>query len=900
MKPQIISQKKTGEKTKSGEVNARGPQIFPQPNSESLQDLLIVSTDTHYRIVNFNTSFGEATSQAYGTNVKIGMNLLDCITQDEERKKEKIYLDQALAGQSHVAVKNNGNADRSYFETRYNPMMGDRNKIIGVTVFTSNITERKLAEEKVKSINKQLEEAKQAAELANCAKGRFLANMSHEIRTPLNAIIGLSHLALRTDLTPKQLDYLEKIESSSESLLGIISDILDFSKIEAGKLTIEEINFDLEEVFQKLADVAIYKAQRKGLEIAFGIASDVPTNLIGDPTRLGQILNNFCNNAIKFTEKGVIVAKVKLVEDLDDKIKLQFSISDTGIGMEKEQIDKLFKPFTQADDSISRKYGGTGLGLSIVKQLVEIMDGTVWVKSELGKGSRFYFTVCLNKQKHQRKKLVPSIDLRKLRVLLVDDNKSVSKIFKEALESFTFDVITAESGKEAIDLLKNSQNEPVRLVLMDLEMEGMDGLETVEVIRRDEQLVNLPIIMTCTGYVNDEVLKRTEELRLSGILVKPVRYSKLYDTIMGVFGQGATSKKKRNGKRLKLFEELHRYTILLVEDNEINQQVANELLEAAGFNVEIAGNGLEALNKVTDSGSPSKYDLILMDLQMPVMGGYNATVEIRKLKEYSTLPIIAMTADAMDGVREKCLEAGMKDFITKPINPDKLLEVVKKWLKPMEEAMVRNAARSAKVKPNGLVVSGMEGIDQNDGIGHVGGNATLYYDLLGKFLSKNDHFIEEVKMEFRSGKQEQGRRLIHTMKGMSGNLGMVRLHETCKKVEDSLQYEPASKLDEIISPLSDELQLVLRSLKTNLVKKSTSSSLAPSEKVGSLLRELKTLLKDQNPDASNILSQIGILNGYEKQMEQLEKAVKAYDFDAAVEIITEIKFPNWAAMVTSK
>jgi PAS domain S-box-containing protein len=484
---------------------------------------------------------------------------------------------------------------------------------------------------KIKQIENELKISKSLAENANHTKSRFLANMSHEIRTPLNAVLGLSHLALKTDLTAKQSDYLKKIQSSSESLLSIINDILDFSKVESGKLKLEEVAFDLEEVFQKLADVIAYKAEIKGLEIAIGIDHNVPTYLVGDPVSLERILSNLCSNAVKFTEQGEVIIKVSLAETSGDFVKLKFHVSDTGIGMDELQLSKLFEPFTQADNSISRKYGGTGLGLSILKRLVELMDGEVSVISSPGEGSDFTFTVWLKIQEQQRQFTPPSIDLRELNVLVVEDNLSSLNIMKDMLQSFSFNVITVDSGLKAIHYLKNTANlRPVQLVLMDSKMPGMDGLEAAAIIRQDAQLTGVKIILMCKGSRHEIVFQKSEELRLSGILVKPIRYSTTYDLIINAIEKNTSIKQPRrqSGIQAGLIQKIHHGRVLVVEDNEINQQVASELLTGFGFMVDIAANGFEAVTKTKNSRNSERYDLILMDLQMPVMGGINATIEI--------------------------------------------------------------------------------------------------------------------------------------------------------------------------------------------------------------------------------------------------------------------------------
>ena len=474
--------------------------------------------------------------------------------------------------------------------------------------------------------------AREAAEDATRAKGDFLANMSHEIRTPMNAVIGMAHLALKTDLTPKQQDYLTKIQSSANSLLGIINDILDFSKIEAGKLDMESVEFNLDHVLDNLANLITVKAQEKeDLEILFATSHRVPRLLVGDSLRLGQVLINLANNAVKFTDSGEIVVSTKLGKKDEDRVTLKFSVRDTGIGLTEDQIDKLFEAFSQADTSTTRKYGGTGLGLNISKLLVEMMGGKIWVESEPGRGSTFNFTANfgLKKQKAQ-KRLGPSTDLQGKKILVVDDNATSRKIFEEILKSFSFEVSLAASGEEGLAELESAPKDyPYDLVIMDWRMPGMDGLEASRRIKNHTELGRIPPIILVTGYGREDVIQQTKQLELEGLLIKPVSPSVLFDAIMQALGKDVQKVSRVDHKKEDKTEGLAAIQgarLLLVEDNEINQQVAREILEGAGLNVTLANDGQEAVEAV----KKNKYDAILMDIQMPVMDGYEATRKIRK------------------------------------------------------------------------------------------------------------------------------------------------------------------------------------------------------------------------------------------------------------------------------
>ena len=498
------------------------------------------------------------------------------------------------------------------------PIKNNEGEITHFVAVKQDITERKHMEA-------ELLKAKQAADEANKAKGDFLANMSHEIRTPMNAVIGMAHLALKTDLSPKQGDYLKKIQSSANSLLGIINDILDFSKIEAGKMDIETVDFNLEDVMDNLANLITVKAQEKeDLEVLFNTNWEVPRFLVGDALRLGQVLINLSNNAVKFTDSGEIVVSTELLKRNKDIVTLKFSVRDTGIGLTEEQAGKLFQSFTQADTSTTRKYGGTGLGLAISKKLVNMMGGEIWVESEHGQGTTFNFTADFGLGKERAKKrFAPSTDLRGTKVLVVDDNATSRKILKDMLESFTFEVTVAASGPEGISELESApQDQPFELVVMDWKMPKMDGIEASERIKSHPGLIKIPAIILVTAYGREEVMQQAEQVGLDGFLLKPVNPSVLFDATMQVFGEAIPEKSRitrRGQKEAEVLQQIQGAHVLLVEDNEINQQVAREILEGAGLNVSLANNGQEAIDAI----NKNEYDAVLMDVQMPVMDGYH-------------------------------------------------------------------------------------------------------------------------------------------------------------------------------------------------------------------------------------------------------------------------------------
>jgi signal transduction histidine kinase/DNA-binding response OmpR family regulator/HPt (histidine-containing phosphotransfer) domain-containing protein len=689
-----------------------------------------------------------------------------------------------------------------------------------------------------------LDDARAEAEDATKAKSDFLANMSHEIRTPMNAIMGMAHLAMKTDLTAKQYDYLKKVDISAKSLLGIINDILDFSKIEAGKMDMESVDFQLEDTLDNISTLVGIKTQEKGLELLFKTDPSVPTALVGDPLRLGQILINLSNNAVKFTDTGEIVVSTELVKKDKAQVALKFSVRDTGIGMTAEQAAKLFQPFAQADSSTTRKYGGTGLGLTISKRLAEMMGGEIWVESESGRGSTFSFTANFGLRKEgAKKRFRPASDLRGMKVLVVDDNATSMSILQEMLESFSFKVSLAASGEEGIAELESaSKDKPFELVIMDWKMPGMDGIEASQQIKDHKNLSKIPPIIMVTAYGREEVMQQADEVGLEGFLLKPVNPSMLFDTIMQAFGEAVPETSRvaqRKEQEVKALENIQGARVLLVEDNEINQQVAKEILEGAGLNVSLANNGQEAVNAVKENN----YDAVLMDVQMPVMDGYTATRKIREWEtevrgqktedrkegsalspQSSELPIIAMTAHAMAGDEDKSLEAGMNGHVTKPIDPDQLFATLQKWIQPGEKrAQVQKLEISTEV-PEAVQAIPEEdelpeylpGFDLADGLKRLQGNKKLYRRLLLSFATDYGGAANDIRIALEAKDFERSHSLVHNIKGLAGNLAATDLQTATVNLEKLVKgvqkkTPPAKELNLKFSELENALNRALES-----------------------------------------------------------------------------------------
>jgi two-component system, sensor histidine kinase and response regulator len=721
--------------------------------------------------------------------------------------------------------------------------------------------ETPLIEGLVKDIGEQMaketaQREEQAARAASLAKSEFLANMSHEIRTPMNAVMGLTHLALKTELTPKQGDYLKKILRAAGALLRIIDDILDFSKIEAGKLSMEAIAFDIEETLASLSTVLSLKAEEKGLELIFHLDSKVPRALIGDTFRLEQVLTNLINNAIKFTESGSILLSIHpaSVETAQGTVALEFSVKDSGIGLTEAQQSDLFQSFSQADASITRKFGGTGLGLVISKRLVEMMGGRIWVESTPGKGSIFSFTAVFELQEADPAAVFhyPE-DLRDLKVLVVDDNPTSRDIICEILESFSFRPHQAPTGQEALADLAQAQahGDPFQLVIMDWKMPGMDGIEASRHIKENEALARIPSILMLTAYSRDEIRRKAEAAGVDSFLIKPANPSLLFDTILSVFGKSAMIQTDRAAEPRHsdaALDPIRGAHILLVEDNDINRQVAVELLESEGFVVWTADSGRGALDMLSGASASLLPELVLMDIQMPEMDGYTATARIRDLSGPAAgIPIVAMTAHALQSEREKCLAAGMIDHIAKPIDPQRLFQVLAKWIAPGKRETVSPKASTAAMAVDfaGLLPH----FDTAAGLSRVAGNQTLYRDLLVRFAGKHAGADSQLCELIRQGRPAEAGALAHSLKGIAGNLGAGLLQEAAGKLESALtnagsMEAEAPLMDEFSGTLADALADI-EALEAELAAHPGESSPEPQVQLDPLrLRELITQIAD--------------------------------------------------------
>ena len=774
-----------------------------------------------------------------------------------------------------------------------------------------DITDRQRAEQ-------ELRRAKELAEESTALKSNFLANMSHEIRTPMNAIIGMSHLALKSGLSPRQHDYVSKIQQAGQHLLGVINDILDFSKIEAGKLVVERQPFLLDRMLESVSDVVGYKAGAKGLELVCDVAGDVPPNLVGDALRLGQILINFANNAIKFTESGEISIAVRLLASAGQQVRLRFEVRDTGIGLTEEQMGRLFQSFQQADTSTTRRYGGTGLGLAICKSLAELMGGEVGVESRFGKGSTFWVAVPLERGAPARV-LLPPPDLRGSRVLVVDDNHTAATVLSDMLQAMGFEVEQAHSGLEALDRLRESmaQHRPFGLLLLDWHMPGMDGVELAGHIR-SLGMAKVPQMLMVTAYGREDVMRAARAQGIETVLIKPVNASVLFDTLMQPM-EHSTATARRTVSAAPAADELpleiRGAQVLLVEDNELNQMVAMELLLDAGFAVDVAENGQIAIDRI----ERKHYDAVLMDMQMPVMDGETATRALRGNPRYAQLPIIAMTANAMEADRQRCFAAGMNDHVAKPIEPAALWAALGRWIRPRaglgaiaskagvlpgrtgEDAALQPLARKPEAPSPAVPLPSLAGLDTGLGLQRALGKPGLYTELLRRFAEGQAPVMAELQQALAANNLGVAERLAHTLRSVAANIGAPQVSECAQALEHALRFRHGNEaIVHVLAELRAALVPLLAGLQAWLAESVVAVEPAPSvpgsggEMAAEALQRLRHLLEQDDPAATEFFQHNGKILGAAlgNVFKTVEMHTLNFDFEQALEAMAAVPGPE--------
>jgi len=768
-----------------------------------------------------------------------------------------------------------------------------------------DITDRKIAEG-------ELAKAKESAEASAATKAAFLSNMSHEIRTPLNAVIGLTRLALETNLSSIQHEYISKVLSSSEVLLGIVNNVLDFSKIESGKLQVEQVEFSLSSILENVGNILEAHAAEKGLELLLDNYSDNYEYLIGDPLRLQQVLINFCNNAIKFTDQGEVLISVQAIEEKKEWVKIKFIVEDTGIGLTKKQQLKIFESFTQADSSTTRKYGGTGLGLTICKQIVELMGGEIGVESKIDEGSRFFFTSVLTKVARSSDRIIQiAPEVKEKQLLYIDENPKASQLHSQMLNSVGLQVKCVDSGESAVEALKetlqNSSSKHYDLIIVDWDLSGIDGIDTVRQIKDIQEYAETPIIIMMSTYAIDRFKTLIDDNLVNRLISKPLIKNKFISEIQQIFiGDEQTNTPTKSDLPLsKNYQALLSGTrVLLAEDNTINQEIAQTILANKGIEVIVVNNGREAVDWLLEKANETPVDAVLMDLQMPEMDGFEATRLIRSNPDFSNLPVIAMTAHAFASEKEKCLAAGMQAHVSKPIEPDHLFNTLIDFVQTSRKpnmVMTSKTELSRKTKEDkSSILSGLSTVDVNSAKQLLNQDESLLNKLLHQFARDQATNVKKLKQQLIHHQHSQAADLTHLIKGVAGNLHIRGVFDSAVHLEDALNNDSSEDLNDLLrqfennfNQFTNELDQLTDRRKINVIDpySQKNDEITDLEHVQEKLNTMILHLKNNNFKAQSCLDELTpfLSKHYKHELRQFSDLIMDLNFSTAADIARNLK-----------
>ncbi|MDM8545073.1 response regulator [Candidatus Venteria ishoeyi] len=802
----------------------------------------------------------------------------------EEAKKNKIF--QRKSAQQYHFFTHPG-SDAGYWDIALVPILDKNNEIKLFLLTLMEVSERKQAEQ-------ALQEAKNMAEEASEVKSRFLANMSHEIRTPLNAVTGMAYLLKQTQLSERQAGYINSMHNSMTHVIRLIDDLLDFSKLEANKLALKLVFFDLDQVLDNVTELLLQEAERKKLELLFSIPLEVPRALVGDPTRLGQVLINLAGNAIKFSEQGEVLISIAVKWQSEDEACLCFTIKDRGIGMNETQQSHLFEAFQQGDNSITRRFGGSGLGLVISRYLVEAMGGNIEVKSLPGKGSTFRFSAYFGLQAEEKHKpLTVPTDLRKLRFLVVDDNDTSRQVMATILDSLGFDFTLLKSGAETVAILEQTHNNPdeqdYNVILLDWMMPEMNGCDTARHINHNPALPTPPLILMVSAYEKAKVMAQASRDGIVGYLHKPVSASQLFDTLMSLFGKNLPKAHRRAFVTIS-HKNLHidgggRH-ILIAEDHPTNRIIAEEILQQNGFKVTLVENGQQAVECI--EANPSTYAAVLMDLQMPVMDGYEAVRHIRRQIDASELPIIAMTAHTLEEEQEKCRQVGMNAHVAKPVDVDKLLIELSKQLGITTKKMV---PASVQVTEDKYLPQQVPGINLADGLVRLRGNQILYHRLLRDFPVQSKTFMHRIHKDIAANTLQSAANIAHALAGSAGNLSMMPLYKAAKTLQQILEAgKPNTAALQQLQQCQYEVVDAIASLDLVPPQNPETIKQESSEDISQYFHKLTSLLVDNDMAASEV---------YDKIMAAVTNTTLVKELEAVGDSINKLNYPKALQLLKS-